>query len=113
MKRMWDSQPFKHPATFDTLALDSKLKHAVMQKLNTFSQDGAFYAQTGRAHKMGFFLFGPPGVSAHTPASSKSSHISTGCCCRTPLIDLLLHLQSRTLFQANAPFCDIPVMSLT
>ena len=66
MKRMWDSQPFKHPATFDTLALGSKLKTAVMQKLNTFSQDAAFYSQTGRAHKMGFFLFGPPGTGKTT-----------------------------------------------
>lgn len=66
MKRMWDSQPFKHPATFDTLALDSKLKQSVMQKLNSFSQDGDFYAQTGRAHKMGFFLFGPPGTGKTT-----------------------------------------------
>lgn len=66
MKRMWDSQPFKHPATFDTLALDMKLKHAVMQKLNTFSEDADFYSQTGRAHKMGFFLFGPPGTGKTT-----------------------------------------------
>ncbi|KAL0046740.1 hypothetical protein WJX82_008796 [Trebouxia sp. C0006] len=43
MKRMWDSQPFKHPATFNTLALDTKLKQAVMQKLDSFSSDAAFY----------------------------------------------------------------------
>lgn len=66
MKRMWDSQPFKHPATFDTLALDPNLKQAVMQKLDSFSQDAEFYSQTGRAHKMGFFLFGPPGTGKTT-----------------------------------------------
>lgn len=66
MKRMWDSQPFKHPATFDTLALDSKLRQAAMQKLDSFSQDADFYSQTGRAHKMGFFLFGPPGTGKTT-----------------------------------------------
>ena len=66
MKRMWDSQPFKHPATFNTLALDTALKQAVMQKLNSFSNDADFYSQTGRAHKMGFFLFGPPGTGKTT-----------------------------------------------
>ena len=29
MGRLWDPQPFLHPATFDTLALDSELKQTV------------------------------------------------------------------------------------
>ena len=66
MNRMWNGQPFKHPATFKTLALDSKVKQAVMQKLDSFSQDADFYSQTGRPHKMGFFLFGPPGTGKTT-----------------------------------------------
>ena len=66
MIRLWDSQPFKHPATFDTLALDSNLKQRVKTKLDSFRSDAAFYSQTGRAHKMGFFLFGPPGTGKTT-----------------------------------------------
>ena len=31
MGRMWDQQPFLHPATFDTLALDPALKQTVSQ----------------------------------------------------------------------------------
>ena len=75
MRRMWDSQPFKHPATFDTLALDSKLKEAVMQKLDTFSKDADFYSQTGRAHKMGFFLFGPPGTGKTTFIAAVANYL--------------------------------------
>ena len=57
---MWDSQPFTHPATFDTLALDGKLRAAVLHKLDSFASDAEFYSKTGRPHKFGAFLFGPP-----------------------------------------------------
>ena len=35
--RLWDSQPFKHPATFDTLALDHHLKAQVGVSLRSFA----------------------------------------------------------------------------
>ncbi|KAK9810632.1 hypothetical protein WJX73_005947 [Symbiochloris irregularis] len=61
-RRLWDSQHFTHPATFDTIALSSKVKHAIISKLNTFAGDAAHYRKTGRPHKFGAFLFGPPGT---------------------------------------------------
>ena len=61
-KRMWDSQPFTHPATFDTIALDASARHNIMHKLDTFAADAEHYRRTGRPHKFGAFLFGPPGM---------------------------------------------------
>lgn len=63
-KHLWESQPFTHPATFDTIALGSAVKGKIMGKLNSFAGDADFYRRTGRPHKFGAFLFGPPGVLA-------------------------------------------------
>lgn len=60
-RRLWDSQPFTHPATFETIALSSRVKRAILGKLDTFAGDAAHYRKTGRPHKFGAFLFGPPG----------------------------------------------------
>ena len=60
-KRMWESQPFTHPATFDTIAMDRSVKRRILQKLDSFAGDAEFYRRTGRPHKFGAFLFGPPG----------------------------------------------------
>ena len=61
-KRHGALQPFKHPATFATLALPDKLREQVLGKLHSFKQDADFYSRTGRAHKMGMLLHGPPGT---------------------------------------------------
>eukprot|EP00891_Asterochloris_glomerata_P002783 jgi/Astpho2/2783/Aster-00954 len=48
MRRMWDGQPFKHPATFATLALPDMLREQVLGKLHSFKQDADFYSRTGK-----------------------------------------------------------------
>lgn len=58
-------QPFKHPATFATLALPDMLREQVLGKLHSFKQDADFYSRTGRAHKMGMLLHGPPGTGGN------------------------------------------------
>ncbi|KAK9842389.1 hypothetical protein WJX84_008256 [Apatococcus fuscideae] len=73
--RLWDSQPFKHPATFDTLALDHQLKAQVVNRLEAFRKNAAFYTRTGRAHKMGFFLFGPPGCGKTSFVAAVANHL--------------------------------------
>ncbi|GLJ12445.1 hypothetical protein SUGI_0190950 [Cryptomeria japonica] len=58
----WSSVAFKHPSTFETLALDPVLKHKIMQDLDCFQQSRDFYRRTGRAWKRGYLLYGPPGT---------------------------------------------------
>uniref|UniRef100_A0A0D9XE06 AAA+ ATPase domain-containing protein n=1 Tax=Leersia perrieri TaxID=77586 RepID=A0A0D9XE06_9ORYZ len=58
----WDPVPFKHPSTFDTLAMDPDRKSAIMADLREFAGGRAFYERTGRAWKRGYLLYGPPGT---------------------------------------------------
>uniref|UniRef100_A0A5B7B5W0 AAA+ ATPase domain-containing protein n=1 Tax=Davidia involucrata TaxID=16924 RepID=A0A5B7B5W0_DAVIN len=58
----WESVPFKHPSTFDTLAMDPQKKSEIMADLRDFANGQSFYQQTGRAWKRGYLLYGPPGT---------------------------------------------------
>lgn len=58
----WESVPFKHPSTFDTLAMDPEKKSEIMSDLRDFADGQAFYKRTGRAWKRGYLLYGPPGT---------------------------------------------------
>ncbi|KAL4571267.1 hypothetical protein LXL04_018025 [Taraxacum kok-saghyz] len=58
----WESVPFKHPSTFDTLAMDPVKKLEIMSDLRDFADGQAFYTRTGRAWKRGYLLYGPPGT---------------------------------------------------
>ncbi|XP_016435965.1 AAA-ATPase At5g57480-like [Nicotiana tabacum] len=58
----WESVPFKHPSTFDTLAMDPHKKAEIMADLLDFANGESFYQTTGRAWKRGYLLYGPPGT---------------------------------------------------
>ncbi|GLJ13182.1 hypothetical protein SUGI_0207020 [Cryptomeria japonica] len=47
----WDSVLFKHPSTFDTLALDPVRKSEIIADLDAFSKGKEFYQNTGRPGK--------------------------------------------------------------
>lgn len=65
----WSSVPFRHPSTFETLALEPELKKQLTDDLKAFSDGKEFYHNIGRAWKRGYLLYGPPG-------SGKSSLIA-------------------------------------
>ncbi|EOY31686.1 PREDICTED: AAA-ATPase At4g30250 [Theobroma cacao] len=65
----WVSVSFRHPSTFDTLALEPELKKQIMEDLTAFAKGREFYHRVGRAWKRGYLLYGPPG-------SGKSSLIA-------------------------------------
>ncbi|KAL0365543.1 UNVERIFIED_CONTAM: protein HYPER-SENSITIVITY-RELATED 4 [Sesamum angustifolium] len=60
----WNSIKLDHPATFDTLAMDEKLKKMIMDDLDMFVRRRDFYRKVGKAWKRGYLLYGPPGTGS-------------------------------------------------
>ena len=60
--KYWESVPFKHPSTFDTIAMDPDLKDEIKQDLVEFTKGKEFYEKAGKPWKRGYLLYGPPGT---------------------------------------------------
>ncbi|KAE8021623.1 hypothetical protein FH972_007497 [Carpinus fangiana] len=58
----WSHVILKHPAKFETIAMDPEKKKEIMDDLIAFSKAEEFYERVGRAWKRGYLLYGPPGT---------------------------------------------------
>lgn len=72
----WESVPFKHPSTFDTLAMDPVKKKEIMDDLKDFANGQLFYQKTGRAWKRGYLLYGPPGTGKSSMIAAMANYLS-------------------------------------
>ncbi|RWW62331.1 hypothetical protein BHE74_00030541 [Ensete ventricosum] len=71
----WESVPFKHPSTFDTLAMDPSRKELIMADLKDFAEGKTFYEKTGRAWKRGYLLYGPPGTGKSSMIAAMANYL--------------------------------------
>ncbi|XP_022888077.1 AAA-ATPase At5g57480-like [Olea europaea var. sylvestris] len=71
----WESVPFKHPSTFDTLAMDPVKKSEIMADLLDFANGESFYRRTGRAWKRGYLLYGPPGTGKSSMIAAMANYL--------------------------------------
>ncbi|XVE80002.1 hypothetical protein DITRI_Ditri14bG0103600 [Diplodiscus trichospermus] len=71
----WESVPFKHPSTFDTLAMDPVKKQQIMDDLRDFANGQSFYQKTGRAWKRGYLLYGPPGTGKSSMIAAMANYL--------------------------------------
>ncbi|XP_059449949.1 AAA-ATPase ASD, mitochondrial-like [Corylus avellana] len=62
----WSHVVLKHPAKFQTLAMEPEKKKEIMDDLIAFSKAEEFYERVGRAWKRGYLLYGPPGTGKST-----------------------------------------------
>lgn len=71
----WDSVRFKHPSTFDTLAMEPEKKKRIMEDLREFANGQGFYQKTGRAWKRGYLLYGPPGTGKSSLIAAMANYL--------------------------------------
>ncbi|KAG2249650.1 hypothetical protein Bca52824_089278 [Brassica carinata] len=71
----WDSVRFKHPSTFETLAMDPERKKRIMEDLREFANGQGFYQKTGRAWKRGYLLYGPPGTGKSSLIAAMANYL--------------------------------------
>ncbi|CAN8253077.1 unnamed protein product [Cochlearia groenlandica] len=71
----WESVPFKHPSTFETLAMDPIKKQRIIDDLRDFAEGQNFYQKTGRAWKRGYLLYGPPGTGKSSMIAAMANHL--------------------------------------
>ncbi|CAD5181029.1 unnamed protein product [Musa acuminata subsp. malaccensis] len=72
----WESVPFKHPSTFETLAMDPIKKEAIKADLKDFAEREVFYQRTGRAWKRGYLLYGPPGTGKSSMIAAIANYLN-------------------------------------
>ncbi|KAJ6851335.1 uncharacterized protein M6B38_263060 [Iris pallida] len=71
----WNPINLQHPATFDTLAMDSELKRTVMDDLSRFVKRKDYYKKTGKAWKRGYLLHGPPGTGKSSLVAAMANYL--------------------------------------
>ncbi|CAH9070686.1 unnamed protein product [Cuscuta epithymum] len=62
----WRSVALTHPATIDTVVMDSDLKNKVKSDLETFLKSKQYYHRLGRLWKRSYLLYGPSGTGKST-----------------------------------------------
>ncbi|KAM3686273.1 hypothetical protein ACJW31_11G186000 [Castanea mollissima] len=72
----WSHVTFEHPASFDTLAMDSKKKEEIINDLIKFSEGKEYYAKIGKAWKRGYLLYGPPGTGKSSMIAAIANYLN-------------------------------------
>ncbi|CAI9104551.1 OLC1v1003247C1 [Oldenlandia corymbosa var. corymbosa] len=72
----WHSIKLEHPATFQTLAMDTELKKLIMDDLDRFVRRREFYREVGKAWKRGYLLYGPPGTGKSSLIAAMANYLN-------------------------------------
>lgn len=113
----WSSIKLDHPATFDTLAMDSKLKKTIMDDLDMFVRRRDFYRKVGKAWKRGYLLYGPPGTGKSSLIAAMANYLNfdvydlelTDIRTNSELRKLLIHTANRSILVVEDIDCSLEI----
>ncbi|MFQ6623894.1 hypothetical protein Gotur_003654 [Gossypium turneri] len=72
---VWEPTVFKHPATFETLAMEPEVKQLIKDDLDSFVERKDFFEGVGRAWKRGYLLYGPPGTGKSSLVAAIANYL--------------------------------------
>ncbi|KAF4383297.1 hypothetical protein F8388_009328 [Cannabis sativa] len=72
----WMPTNLDHPATFETLALDSEIKNFILNDLEKFVRRKDYYRKVGKAWKRGYLLYGPPGTGKSSLIAAMANYLN-------------------------------------
>lgn len=115
--RNWGSNGMnlEHPMTFDTLAMDEKIKTALIDDLASFVKGKDYYSRIGKAWKRGYLLYGPPGTGKSSLIAAMANHLNydiydldlTEVRSNSNLRSLLLGMNGRSILVIEDIDCSI------
>ncbi|KAK4360534.1 hypothetical protein RND71_019486 [Anisodus tanguticus] len=73
---IWEPLNLDHPATFETLAMDSELKDKILKDLDRFVKRKDYYRKVGKAWKRGYLLYGPPGTGKSSLVAAMANYLN-------------------------------------
>ncbi|KAK6125676.1 hypothetical protein DH2020_040582 [Rehmannia glutinosa] len=76
ISNMWVPVTFDHPATFETLAMDSDQKEMILKDLERFVGRKEYYKKVGKAWKRGYLLYGPPGTGKSSLIAAMANYLN-------------------------------------
>ncbi|KAL6222370.1 hypothetical protein ACLB2K_005762 [Fragaria x ananassa] len=111
----WTPTNLDHPATFETLALDSEIKNFILKDLNRFIKRKEYYRKVGKAWKRGYLLYGPPGTGKSSLIAAMANYLNfdiydldlTGLRADSELRRLLISMANRSILVVEDIDCTI------
>ncbi|XP_065861573.1 AAA-ATPase At3g50940-like [Euphorbia lathyris] len=112
---MWRPMNLDHPATFNTIAIDTDLKDRIMKDLDSFLKRKDYYRKVGKAWKRGYLLYGPPGTGKSSLIAAIANYLHfdvydlelTQVKCNSDLRRVLLATANRSILVVEDIDCTI------
>lgn len=106
---------FKHPSTFNTLAMDPALKKEIIDDLDRFMKRRDYYRRVGKAWKRGYLLYGPPGTGKSSLIAAMANYLKfnvydfelTNIGSNSELRRLLVYTQNRSIIVIEDIDCSV------